>query len=450
MQLPRVLIVGTGRFMDGQGGRSVTLRTLFADWPAGELGIASTDFGDGEEFPWRYRIGSLEDTWKGPFGIVRRSGKGSGPLAPGQASSDLRGEGPVRESLLRRFAAAFFHGVVAALGVEDGIRELRLSDSLLEWIAVFAPDVIYTHGESLKVVRLVQSIGARTGIPVVVHVMDDWPRHLYTRGLLRVAAQRRLETAFTDLARDAAAVLTIGDDMREAFQKRYGLDSTPVHNAVDIAEWDAAASERHSRAVPVAVYVGRLARSNSKALLDVARCVDSLDARGVRVRMDVYTPDESGWTANRLRKLGSVTVNPPVPHEDIPGLLADADLLILPLDFGRESRGFARLSIPTKLAEYMASGTPILVYAPEQTAVARYVAREGCGVVVTRRNGALLTAAVRATFSDPEPSRRMARRARSLALAIHDARATRAKFIHALTQAAAGPLADGAGEHHGA
>jgi glycosyltransferase involved in cell wall biosynthesis len=43
-------------------------------------------------------------------------------------------------------------------------------------------------------------------------------------------------------------------------------------------------------------------------------------------------------------------------------------------------------SFPSKTAEYLASGIPVLVHAPSYSAVARYCPKPGCGLVVDEPN----------------------------------------------------------------
>lgn len=70
--------------------------------------------------------------------------------------------------------------------------------------------------------------------------------------------------------------------------------------------------------------------------------------------------------------------------------MTKADLLVIPLDFDEMSIRFARYSMPGKTSEYMASGTPILVYAPERTALSMYAKREKWGYSVNRRDVTIL------------------------------------------------------------
>src|SRR5690606_16239698 len=71
-------------------------------------------------------------------------------------------------------------------------------------------------------------------------------------------------------------------------------------------------------------------------------------------------------------------------YEELPRAFASADFLILPYDFSEKSIRFIGFSMPTKAPEYMASGTPIIVFAPEETALVQYVQRFDCAEIITK------------------------------------------------------------------
>lgn len=61
---------------------------------------------------------------------------------------------------------------------------------------------------------------------------------------------------------------------------------------------------------------------------------------------------------------------------------AAADLLFLPLPFGRAHRDFVRFSLSTKLVAYLGSGRPILYHGPEESAAARLLIEHDAAIVV--------------------------------------------------------------------
>ena len=79
--------------------------------------------------------------------------------------------------------------------------------------------------------------------------------------------------------------------------------------------------------------------------------------------------------------------------------------------------------MPSKLADCMASGTPILVYGPAGLPVVEYARREGWGMVVDRRDPVALGLAVRELMDSTVLREKLGTTAQRLAAERHDATA---------------------------
>jgi len=128
-------------------------------------------------------------------------------------------------------------------------------------------------------------------------------------------------------------------------------------------------------------------------------------------------------------------------------MLASADVLLLPFNFDAASTAYMRLSMPTKVPAYLASGTPILVYGPPQVAAVAYASRQRWAEVVGERSVPALCAAIRRLLTDGPLRRMLAERALDVARVNHDAPRVRERFRAALESAegAGAPLRQTAG-----
>ena len=404
---PRVLIVEE-ELLEGYGGGGVTMSCLFNAWPRDRIAVASgwCEVGASRLAGRYYRLGSLEDRWIWPLSVLpREAWKVSGPMVPpegGHGQSNV-GEWPSRfgraslwdgrsDPLGRRVAYA----ALRLAGAEALMHGLRLSDSLLAWVAEFNPDVIYSQLASLGLIRLVDGLARETGVPVALHFMDDWPTTLYREGLLAGHISRKLDRELRALLDRAALLMVISDDMGREFARRYGHESVTFHNALDLKEWATARRESWAPGHPFEIlYAGTIGIANEASITDLARATEALASDGMDVRFALLTPDAKHPVAVSLSSLAHVDVLPAIPYSQMPARLADADLLVLPLDFEKRAQDFARFSMPTKTVEYMASGTPTLIYAPAENAVSRYASAGGWGHVVGNRSGPELIALVR-------------------------------------------------------
>jgi glycosyltransferase involved in cell wall biosynthesis len=442
---PRVLIIGEDFDMISGGG--ITMSCLFGDWPRDRIAVATggRTLGQSGFAGHYYRLGALEDRWVWPLSAVgRESWKVSGPVTPAPVDhDDYQGAPPSSPDprpatseerptcLHRRVGSA----ALRALGAGDLLRGLHLSGPFREWVAAFEPDLIYSQLSTLGLVRLVDELVRDTGIPLTLHFMDDWPSTAYRRGLTGPVLRRKLIPELKTLVARASVLMAISDDMAREFETRYSRPFLAFHNALELREWESARRTSWEAGSPSpfeVLYAGRIGTANEASMLDVAEAIGKLIGAGMSIRFTVVTPDSASPVAQALQRFPHVELSPAIAHREIPSRLAAADLLVLPLDFEGRGLEFARFSMPTKAVEYMASGTPTLVYAPAEHAVSRYAIAEGWAWVVGRRNGEELADGLRLLAEDGEKREHLARKAIETARAHHDAGTVREGFRSAL------------------
>ena len=434
---PRVLVVGV-RFEHGTGG-GITLSNLFEGWP--KDGIASVGLPVScpsyDVCDRVYVLGTSEMVWVWPFSLVPRARTPRSRTGPSSATG---AEMPPIDGDVEGGVRSIFQRGVDLLVARDLLRGMRLSDPLREWVRAFAPDVVYAQLSGLPVSELVTRILDETGAALALHFMDDWPNTVYREGMLAPLARRRMERNLAALISRADTLMAISEPMAAEYAARYGREFIAVHNPVDLQRWKASAAALpyeagEGDASVRLVYAGRVGRANAGSLLDVAGAVAEMNSRGEGVRLHVFTPDDRLSESLALAASDGVTVHPAVEYERMPGLLEWADILLLPLDFSDDGRRFARLSMPTKLSEYLAAGRPVLAYSPRGFAVAEYARESGWGTLVDHRDRAAIQAALRSLLGSEETRKDMGARGQLVALERHDKTTVSARLADQLRKA---------------
>ena len=103
-------------------------------------------------------------------------------------------------------------------------------------------------------------------------------------------------------------------------------------------------------------------------------------------------------------------------------------MLLLANDFNDSAIDYLRLSMPTKASEYMISGTPVIVYSPEETAVSSYFRKNGCGHCVTTNQADQIASEIEVMLNDEQYRRKIASKAISLAAEQFDGEKVRHHF----------------------
>jgi len=410
VELPRVLIVSPTR-IGSQTATGVVMANFFRRWPTGSIGqIHSDQYSDIEHDVCQH------------YYYVKSHRK--------------------QKRLTRMFGESF-------ADVLD-FRWLQWTGETLKaalaWSKRFRPHVIYYRGVDKPYLYrwLPLKLAWSMDIPLVTHIMDDWPARSEStkdKGIKKHLVPA-LENHLQELFSASAVNLSICSRMSEAFEARYGMLFIPFHNGIDVDVWSAprkkmgARGDRRFRMV----YTGSLALDMQIfSLKDIAEVVSDLRKRDINIGLEIY--GAKWWLPNYKKYfhgIDGVRYGGFVPRSEFPRLLMAADLLVLPVNFDEKSLRYVRYSLANKAPEYMASGTPVLVYGPREAATVEYAASEGWGHVVSQCSKEKLQAAILDLMSSPDKRVEMGQKARALAFSRHDAAKVRTQFRTLLTQVARG------------
>jgi glycosyltransferase involved in cell wall biosynthesis len=315
-----------------------------------------------------------------------------------------------------------------------------VSDELRRWLDELKPQVLYTILGSPGYIDLVNAIQRVWDIPVVVHFMDDGLADPRKPGLFSVWVSSMHRVKLRGLLARTSVGMAIGPHMAAEYERRYRMPFLAFQNTVDIAEWDALRRPARPVAEPARLlYSGSLFRyAQVEGLADCCRAVETLVGQGRNIRVQIRTPlAVYGTEVSRIPQSPSIAVGDVVGREQYMRDLVEADVLLLPVSFDRHAVHHIRLSMPSKLPEYLASGTPILVYGPPEVAQVRYAREHGWGYVVDERDPARLCQAIAKLIEDQPLRRQLTDAAARTVRAFHDATQVRARFQSALCSAAA-------------
>lgn len=430
---PRVLFVTPHAFNHLTGG-GVTFSNLFRGWPRDRLATVHCDHipTTDDVCNHYFRLGKEElDVWwpirKCADALRWRS---TAEVASTPSGGDV--PAPLRPSWTRRVQSLFFEAELP--------RSASLSPALEQWISDFRPEVIYTILGSNGMMDLVERIRVRFGLPMVIHIMDDWASSRHCKGLfeplLRQGMERRLQNMF------GAAVqrMAVCPAMCEAYGNRYDLAFVPFQNAIDHQRWQpfCRANARASGAGDI-LYVGSvLPNAQLQSLIDCCHAVVSLSNSGCAASLTIAAPK---FLIEPVRHLLDIhpairIVAPIEDDETFYRRIAVADILLLPVNFDENSTRFIRYSMPTKVPAYLFSGTPVLVYGPADTAQTQYALNDSWGLVQARPDRSELADAMLRLLSDEALRQKFSETAKRLARDNHDQVTVRRRFQDELAFAA--------------
>lgn len=426
---PRILLLGASPIDRGSStGTNVTVSNILGDWPADRLlqvFIGAPSESDeilcrGLSIPPQAAL--LDYHLRR---LVNHSGVLQGSGVPVNAGIPLRRNPAIRA---RAHAAMRFAADASPIRVPSAIRREAHN---------FAPHIVYSLLGNLRIIGLAQSFADDLNRPLLPHFMDDWAHTLYGSGEFWGWSEKLRIHHISRLMRSAPRGLAISQPMADEYSEEFGIPFTPVANPAADAYFEipSKAETEHQ----VIMYVGGLHVGRAQVLADVA---DALERRrpakgsNFDVQLVVHCPDEHlRLYGTALRDRPSVRLAGSIHPEEVPSALARADVLLHVESSDSEAIAFTRLSLSTKIPQYLAAGRPVLALAPRTLASSRLLDASGAGVLVSTESE--MIAATASLLNDAGCRRALGTRGRAYARRHLSRGAVTAQFREAVRLTAA-------------
>jgi len=432
---PRILIFGQP-FNDFSGG-GITLTNLFKGWEKGSIAVAFIGHGlynvTTEICDIVYQLGGEEHKWIFPFNIIQRK------FPSGIKTFDPKTPVPynfIQTGLRYKLVNRYFYPFLTWIGIFHTASKLSLSDKLKDWLKEYNPEILYLQVSTREEIIFSLDLIGYLKIPSVIHMMDDWPMTISNKGIFKKYWHNRIDREFRILLDHVDLHLSISSAMSEEYLKRYDKEFVAFHNPIETTSWLPFSKKDFTlRDEYVSIlYSGRIGMGITESIYEVADAIDSLNEMNFKIRLRIQTPTKDERILNPLRKYKCVVINPFAELDQLPGIFSRADLLLLANDFSVQGLDFLRFSMPTKASEYMISGTPILVYSPEETAVSRFFIQNECGYCITRQDKNEIMKAIQFLLEHDNYRAKLSSRAINLARSKFSASKVREEFQGLLTK----------------
>jgi glycosyltransferase involved in cell wall biosynthesis len=240
-------------------------------------------------------------------------------------------------------------------------------------------------------------IASKRNVPLHLMIHDDWPR------VADVGPRFRnwLDEQFAHVYRQAYSRLCVSPAMSRFYEERYGGHASVIYptRAADCADFSEPPARLARNDKPFTIAFAGTINSDGyiEALIALQRALKPIDGR-----LLIFGP----LTVEVAQQIGLDD-----PITEICGLLSaselqlrlreDADALFAPMSFAASDRPNMEMAFPSKLADYTATGVPLLIYGPGYCSAVVW-ARENPGVAEVVESEPDLAAAVTRLANNPD------------------------------------------------
>lgn len=368
--LPKVLVIASTPFSKTKNNGK-TLSSFFETYDRKRLAQFSFSGGDyNSDICDNYFFFTKEDVLSGNRGSACTS------------DNVLKKDGTNESISNKSFIKSFFHIFSQArnpiaLWIKDQTWRKADYSKAYNWIDQFNPDVVFFQGFSMAYgYDFALSVCKKKNIPMILELTDDYTHRLYPFSIVEKINQKRYMKVFTETIKYASKTIVISDLMKEEYESRFGGDMDVMMNTVNTVS-SVCVSDRTPNDY---VYAGNLLLNRWKVLRNLGKALLKVNKQAV---LNIYTPDvPPKHILSSLSKVCSIRYGGQLSKEELECRLKKCEYVVHVEAFDKKNRKITRLSMSTKISEYVASGAKVLAIGPSDVASMKCLANNNLGICI--------------------------------------------------------------------
>lgn len=261
--------------------------------------------------------------------------------------------------------------------------------NLWKWLRDFKPEaVMLVGGGAAFPYKIAREVAKEFGVPIILYFTDDYITPVVTVDPFWWINFAWLKSILRKTLPAVEEVFVIGEDMAREYEKRLRKPCVPIMNSVDVVKFKEVyqSSEKNIRlrnSLKLA-YFGGLHLNRWRVLVELGKAIKELGSKaGVDIELAVYSskkPDKK--VLKRITDVPYSRFAGSVSEEQIITEMKKYDVLVHVESFDWRTRQKTRLSISTKIPEYLATGKLILAIGPKELSSIEYLRRNKAAYIV--------------------------------------------------------------------
>lgn len=247
-------------------------------------------------------------------------------------------------------------------------KNVKNNEKLHEWIRLQKPDFIfYVGGNQVFSHDITIEIAEKYNLKFVVYFTDDYIFSTQKKNFLQKLHYRKLYKAYQRTISKAELCFGISYLMCEVYTKHYGKKFNPIMNSINPKLYDGIEKDKDRlKNETVISYFGGLHLNRDKMIIRLAQILSKIADK--KIIINVYTPTEMDRTLRNTFSENNIHIKDKVQGRELSQEIINTDILLHTESDDLFNRSLTRLSVSTKIPEYLLSKNLILAYGPTDIA----------------------------------------------------------------------------------
>lgn len=303
---------------------------------------------------------------------------------------------------------------------------------LYEWIESFRPDCIVSDtGDSCFLYNITKDIARKYHIPYIASFGDDYTE-LDMKNMSPISKLQNilLQRTIRKFVHDADRVITLNDMFSQRYRDKYcqydpeKVQTYYMGSSLDFTNCPHARTT-NKRKLTLA-YLGNISLGRDENLIEIGNALAKYNSiHGTEHKLCIYTNENRDFN-EKCKSVLSIELKGFVDSQHVRDVMLSSDILVHTESFQYDNVQKTMLSLSTKIADSLASGTCLLAYGPKEIASMDYLISNDCAYIVAAKDK--LMQALEPLLEDGELRMQIALRGQRAALKNHNAKMTSTRF----------------------
>jgi glycosyltransferase involved in cell wall biosynthesis len=300
---------------------------------------------------------------------------------------------------------------------------------LRAWLDEFSPDIVFfASGDYAFMYKIALKIARMRKIPLVVSCMDDY--YFYNKNEDRFCG-KLVHRRFMKQVKKTMSYASCFYPICEKMGKDYGeLFGKPYHTLSTPSTFSGPLKREKDNSIS---YIGNLGYMRADQLVRLGRALKAVEAGGKPDFIDVYSGETDPERLSGLTEENGIRFHGSITADEVLEVMGRSMAVIHTESFNAQTRKTVAYSVSTKIADSLASGTPLIAYGPAEVASVEYLIENKAALCITENDDP--SEALREFIQSPELRERIVESALALAQKNHDPEKNRRMLLDTMTEA---------------
>lgn len=299
---------------------------------------------------------------------------------------------------------------------------------LLNWVNEFSPEIILIQaGDAGFLFKIALKIAKERNIPIIIYNTEGYyfkSKSYFMENKITEILYPLLHNNFCKqykkLAEYASESIYNCDMLLDDYSKVITHEGLVIMNSSEFCDCDILRKEKPERTI---VYAGNVGVGRYKSIIEFAEEAHKTDNN---IYVDVYAKITDKEIIDKLSTCSAIRLKGYVSYEELKKIIWNSKYLLHVENFGDFYCRDLKYAFSTKIADSLATGNCLIVYAPKSIAVSKYLEDKNSSVLIHRKQD--IKTILEKVFNDSEYTENICHNGRNLALMNHSVEKNRQKF----------------------